>query len=110
MTVPSLFTVYVPSPGTVSDVFEHVFGDSAATDGVADTSARPHNFTEVATNGKSVAPRVSLPNGVYVWFVLYASVIASAVAVGTGGGPTVGVIVELTNRSRESFAWYRTGV
>ena len=34
----------------------------------------------------------------------YAVVIASAVAVGAGGKPTVGVIVVLTNRSSESFA------
>ena len=96
VTEPSGFTVYVPSPGTVSEVFEQVFGVSAGL--------IPHNFTDVVNNGKSVAPAGSLPKGVYVWFVSYASVIASGKAVGTGGGPTVGVIVELTNRSSESFA------
>jgi hypothetical protein len=104
VTVPSLLTVYVPSPGTVKEVFEQVFGVSATTGGDAEALARPHNFTDVATNGKSVAPGVSLEVGVYVWFVSYASVIASAVAVGTGGGPTVGVIVVFTKRSNESFA------
>ena len=64
----------------------------------------PHNFTDVASRGKSAAPPASLPSGVYVWFVSYASEIASAVAVGIGGRPTVGVIVEFTNRLRESFA------
>ena len=104
MTEPSGFTVYVPSSGTVRDVFEQVFGVSATTGGVAAASARPHNFTDVANNGKSEVPAVSLDNGVYDWFVSYASVIASAVAVGTGGGPTVGVIVVLMYRSSESFA------
>ena len=64
MTVPFAFTVYVPSPGTVNEVFEQVFGVSAATGGVAEEFARPHNFTDVVNNGKSGAPAVSLPNGV----------------------------------------------
>ena len=87
-----------------------MFGVSAATGGVAEESARPHNFTDVAEIGKSGAPAVSLEVGVYVWFVSYPLVNASAVAVGTGGGPTVGVKVELTYLSRESFTWYVTGV
>ena len=66
VTVPSLLTVYVPSPGTVSDVFEQAFGDSASSIRTVAGSSRPHNFTEVANNGKSVAPAVSLPSGVYV--------------------------------------------
>ena len=88
MTEPSGFTVYVPSPGTTRDVFVQLFGDS--------TGEMPHNFTDVAETGKSDAPAVSLDVGVYVWFVSYTSVIASGEAVGTGGGPTVGVIVEFT--------------
>ena len=96
MTEPSEFTVYVPSPGTVSEVLSQLFGVC--------TGLMPHNFTDVANNGKSEVPAVSLDNGVYDWFVSYASVIASAVAVGTGGGPTVGVIVVLMYRSSESFA------
>ena len=103
VTVPSEFTVYVPSPGTVSDVLVQLFGDSASFVPAVAGSSRPHNFTDVASSGKSGAPAESLPNGVYVWFVSYARVNASAVAVGTGGGPTVGVRVEFTNRSRESF-------
>ena len=95
-TVPSLFTVYVPSPGTVSDVLSQLFGVC--------TGLTPHNFTEEANNGKSVAPLVSFANGVYVWFVSYAVVIASGEAVGTGGGRTVGVIVVFTKRSNESLA------
>ena len=66
MTVPSLFTVYVPSPGTVSDAFEQVFGDSASFVPTVAGSSRPHNFIEVANSGKSTTPRMSLPNGVYV--------------------------------------------
>ena len=95
MTVPSLLTVYVPSPGTVRVVCVQLLGDSAGL--------IPHNFTDVANNGKSEAPAVSLPSGVYVWFASYPLVKASAVAVGTGGTPTVGVKVEFTKRSRESF-------
>ena len=96
VTVPSPLTVYVPSPGTVRDIWVQLLGDSAGL--------MPHNFTEVACNGKSVAPRVSLANGVYVWFVSYASRIASAVADGGGGKPTVGVIVSSTKRFKESLA------
>ena len=55
-TVPSLFTVYVPSPGTVRDVWVQLFGVC--------TGLIPHNFTEVALNGKSAAPAVSFANGV----------------------------------------------
>ena len=69
MTVPSELTVYVPSPGTVTEVFVQLFGVSATTTGSAEGSARPHNFTDDANNGKSAAPAVSLPSGVYVWFV-----------------------------------------
>ena len=104
MIVPLAFTVYVPSPGTVNEVLSQLFGVCAATGGVAEELARPHNFTDVAEIGKSGAPAVSLEVGEYAWFASYASVIASGVAVGTGGGPTVGVIVEFTYLSRESFA------
>ena len=103
VTVPSELTVYVPSPGTVTEVFVQLFGVSATTGGVAVASARPHNFTDDASIGKSVAPAVSLPSGVYVWFVSYPRVNASAVACGSGGGPTVGVRVEFTYLSSESF-------
>jgi hypothetical protein len=54
-------TVYVPSPETVSDVCVQVLGVSAGL--------MPHNFTVVARNGAPDAPGVSLPVGVYVWFV-----------------------------------------
>ena len=60
-TVPSGFTVYVPSPGTVSEDFVQLFGVS--------TGEMPHNFRLAATSGKSVAPAVSLPSGAYVWLV-----------------------------------------
>ncbi|CAB4649949.1 unannotated protein [freshwater metagenome] len=52
----------------------------------------PHNNTVVANNGNDAAPGVSFDNGVYVWFVSYASLIASGEAVGTGGSATVGVM------------------
>jgi hypothetical protein len=64
----------------------------------------PHNNTVVANNGNDTAPGVSLLMGVYVWLVSYASLIASGDAVGTGGKPTVGVIVDDTARFSESFA------
>ena len=80
--------MYVPSPGTTRDVFVQLLGVS--------TGEMPHNFTDVAEIGKSGVPAESLEVGVYVWFLSYTSVIASGKAVGTGGGPTVGVIVEFT--------------
>jgi hypothetical protein len=58
VTVPSLFTVYVPSPGTVSDVLSQLFGVC--------TGLMPHNFTDEANNGKSAAPALSLASGAYV--------------------------------------------
>ena len=96
VTEPSEFTVYVPSPGTVREVLSQLFGVCAGL--------MPHNFTEVATNGKSELPAVSLESGVYDWFVSYTSEIASGEAVGTGGGPTVGVMVESTERPNVSSA------
>ena len=89
--------MYVPSPETVNVVALQFGTTDSSIDGVAGSFA-PHNFTVVATNGKSAAPFVSLATGVYVWFVSYASVIASGDAVGTGGAPTVGVIVEVATR------------
>ena len=56
-TVPSGFTVYVPSPGTVNEVLSQLLGVC--------TGSRPHNFTDEANSGKSVAPRVSFASGVY---------------------------------------------
>ena len=87
--------MYVPSPGTVTVVLLQLLGVC--------TGSMPHNFTDAASNGKSAAPAVSLPIGVYNWFASYPLVNASAVAVGTGGGPTVGVRVEFTYLSSESF-------
>ena len=58
MTEPSELTVYVPSPGTVSEVLSQLFGVC--------TGLMPHNFTDVAEIGKSDAPGVSLDVGVYV--------------------------------------------
>ena len=56
VTVPSGFTVYVPSPGTVTDVLVQLGAVSAVTGGVAAASARPHNFTDESTHS---APGVS---------------------------------------------------
>ena len=61
-------TEYVPSPATVNDVALQFGGTDSSIDDVAGSLA-PHNFTDVATNGKSAAPLVSLETGVYVWFV-----------------------------------------
>ena len=69
VTVPSSFTMYVPSPGTVTEDFEQAFGVSVSSVFNVVGSSRPHNFTDDANSGKSAAPRVSLPSGVYVWFV-----------------------------------------
>jgi hypothetical protein len=66
-------TEYVPSPGTVNDVALQFGGTDSSIDDVAGSLA-PHNFTDVATNGKSAAPLVSLAVGVYVWFVSWARV------------------------------------
>ena len=96
--------MYVPSPGTVIEVFVQLLGVSAATAGSAEGSARPHNFTDDANNGKSATPGVSFASGEYGWFLSYESRMASAVAVGIGGRPIVGVIVSLTKRFNESLA------
>ena len=58
-------TVYVPSPAIVNVVALQFGTTDSSTDGVAGSLA-PHNFTVVATNGKSAAPFVSLATGVYV--------------------------------------------
>ena len=51
-------TVYVPSFGTTSVVCVQLLGVSIGL--------IPHNFTVVATRGKSVAPAASLVNGLIV--------------------------------------------
>ena len=56
----------------------------------------PHNFTVVGTNVAVGAPGVSFVTGFTVWFVSYAPRPVFGIAVGTGGGVTVGVIVALT--------------
>ena len=64
MTTPvTRSTVYVPSPGTTKVVALQLGTTDSSIVGVAELSA-PHNFTVVATKGKSAAPLVSLSIGV----------------------------------------------
>jgi hypothetical protein len=58
--------MYVPSPGTKSVVFVQLGGVSATTGGVADESASPHNFTDVATSDVFEAPAKSFVKGLIV--------------------------------------------
>ena len=51
VTVPSGFTVYVPSPGTVTDVLVQLGGVSPSFVLAVAGSSRPHNFTVEATSG-----------------------------------------------------------
>ena len=84
MTVPFAFTVYVPSPGTVTDVCVQLFGVS--------TGEIPHNFTE---DGTHCADGVSFVNTAITWFVSYGPVFVSSTTV-IAGAMTVGVIVALS--------------
>ena len=61
MTVPSLFTVYVPSPGIVSEVFVQLFGLSVSSVPVVVGSSIPHSFSVEATSGEP--PGLSLSSG-----------------------------------------------
>ena len=61
MTVPSLFTVYVPSPGIVSEVFVQLFGLSVSLVPDVAGSSIPHSFKVDATSGEP--PGVSLRSG-----------------------------------------------
>ena len=89
VTTPvAVSNVYTPSAVVTleAEQFDVVNGDAADVG-----HKRTLDPTTVAPE-----PAVSLPAGVYVWFVSNAPVCASATAV--GGGTTVGVYVELTVR------------
>jgi hypothetical protein len=78
VTVPSGLTVYVPSPATISEACEQIFGVSpGAHNLIDDTSA-------------SLAVKESLVNGEYVWLVSHGPVIASFIAFGPVGNVVVG--------------------
>jgi hypothetical protein len=58
-----VFNVYVPSPGTVTDVCEQLFGVSAAIGGVTVLSARPHSLMVDTCNGNDEEPGASPSSG-----------------------------------------------
>ena len=67
MTTPVVvFSVYVPSPGTVTVVCEQPFGVSAAIAGVTVLSARPHSLMLETCSGKDDDPAVSPSSGASV--------------------------------------------
>ena len=93
-------TVYVPCPGTTRVVREQ-FGGVSDWSPSALGSSIAHNVSVLLTRSK-LGSCESLTKGLKVWFSSQSSVFASGTAVGTGGGPTVTVIVAFTTRSKES--------
>ena len=87
LTVPSLFTVYVPSPATVRVVPEHTATALAPTDEAA------HIFTDVATRVVPV-PAASLETGVSFCALFHGPLDVSSTSVGAGG--IIGVRVDVT--------------
>ena len=70
MTTPvAVFSVYVPSAGTVTVVCEQLFGISAGMAGVTVLSARPHSLMLETCNGNDVDPAVSPSRGDSVWLM-----------------------------------------
>ena len=78
VTVPSLLTVYVPSPETVRDVLLQTNGPTPT----------PHNFNEVATAGKP-ASTWSFESGLRVCVAPFAPLDVSFIAAGTEAERTV---------------------
>jgi hypothetical protein len=104
---PVALTLYVPTFGTVTDVAVQL----------GEVSPSEHNLTEAASKLTWETPEIpglSVPCGLVikltVWARPWPPVVVSGSAVGAGGLSTVGVIVELIVRFRESVAWYVTGV
>ena len=85
VTVPFAFTVYVPSPATVKDVFVQLGA----------VSEDPHNLSVDVTSGALASPGLSFVNGEMVWFTSQSPVDVSAVAVGRGGTTGVNVSVSV---------------
>ena len=100
VTEPFAFTVYVPSPGTVTEVLSQLLG-------VCNGSS-PHNFTEDATSGALEWPGSSLSRMSITWFVSYGPVEASFFTSGAGG--TTGVRVLVAVWPMTSVMRYVTGV
>ena len=70
VTIPvAVFSVYVPSPGTVTVVCAQLFGVSAATAGVTVLSARPQSLMLETCSGNDAEPAVSPSIGDNVWLV-----------------------------------------
>ena len=90
VTVPSVFTVYVPWPLIVNVVALQLGTADSSTVGVAESSA-PHNFTVVAFSVYPVAA-LSLERGLMVCVAPCTSIFVLGEAV--GAGITVGVIVD----------------
>jgi hypothetical protein len=78
-----VFTVYVPCPGTTTDVAVHVGTDCPV----------PQSLTVEAVNVTPDAPTTSLLSGFTVCDAPERPVEVSAAVVGCGGGSTVGVYV-----------------
>ena len=85
VTVPSGFTVYVPSPGTVTEVLSQLLGVC--------NGSMPHNFTVDATSGALEWPGSSLSSMSITWFVSYGPVEVSFSSSGAGGTTGVRVLV-----------------
>ena len=83
VTVPFVFTVYVPSPSTLSSVSEQ---SAFAVVVVA------QSFTDVVVS-VAPAPAASPVSTSITWFVSYAPLEVSLSAVGAGG--TIGVNVDV---------------
>ena len=93
VTVPSSFTVYVPSPGTVRDVLVQLGAVSASFVPDVAGSSSPHNFTVDATSGALEWPGSSLSRMSITWFVSYGPVEVSFSKSGAGGTTGVRVLV-----------------
>lgn len=94
-----MLTAYEPCPATFSDVAVQL----------GEVWPDEHNFTDEAVN-VSPAGVVSFENGVTDWLAPEMPVDVSAVAVGAGGGVTVGVIVARDFWPSESATAYLIGV
>ena len=83
--------MYVPTPGTVTEVFEQFGADSAVTGGVAAGLATAHNLTEAASNVvplAAVSEPAELVSKLVLWGRPWPPVVVSGLAV-VGGGPSV---------------------
>jgi hypothetical protein len=64
VTVPSLLTVYVPSPGIVNEVFEQLLGLSDSLTPEVAGSSIPHSYRDAGASGEP--PGLSFNSGLMV--------------------------------------------